>query len=244
MACDTRENKKKQRGEKSVSKGGRQKWEHEKRKEEEEEEKKKKSRGEIKKKKVTTGVNLRSRFALNFDFTIVVLAISPLAKSSLKGFRSFFFLSLLLLFFSSLQSTLPRLHFADVTLVASSPSRTTLSPFRYVHKPIPSYADSFSLAHFFFPLLFPRFFFIFCLPIFCPVSFLAHPTCPREDISPSSLDCSTAFSLLLFANTIYHRIFLFIGTIYFYLQPDRRRFFVRKSSLDIIYGQKLIQNYS
>lgn len=49
------------------------------------------------KKKVTTGVNLRSRFALNFDFTIVVLAISPLAKSSLKDFVAFF---IFFLFFS------------------------------------------------------------------------------------------------------------------------------------------------
>lgn len=68
MACDTRENKKKQRGEKSVSKGGRQKWEHEKRKEEEEEEKKKKSRGEIKKKKSYDWGQLAVTIRLEFRF--------------------------------------------------------------------------------------------------------------------------------------------------------------------------------
>lgn len=67
MACDTRENKKKQRGEKSVSKGGRQKWEHEKRKEEEEE-KKKKSRGEIKKKKSYDWGQLAVTIRLEFRF--------------------------------------------------------------------------------------------------------------------------------------------------------------------------------
>ena len=68
MACDTRENKKKQRGEKSVSKGGRQKWEHEKRKEEEEEEKKKKSRGEKKKKKSYDWGQLAVTIRLEFRF--------------------------------------------------------------------------------------------------------------------------------------------------------------------------------
>lgn len=181
------------------------------------------------KKKVTTGVNLRSRFALNFDFTIVVLAISPLAKSSLKGFRSFFY-------FFSLFFSLYNPHCHDFTspmsLVVSSPSYT-LSPFRYAHKPIPSYADSFSLAHFFFPLLLAFSSFSACQSFVPCLSSLIQPA--PERIFHLRLDsCSSAFFLLLFANTIYHRVFLFIGTIYFYLQPDKK-IFRKKISLDIIY---------
>lgn len=63
MTCDTGENKKKQRSEKSVSKGGKQKWEQKKK-----EEKKKKSRGEIKKEKSYDWGQLAVTIRLEFRF--------------------------------------------------------------------------------------------------------------------------------------------------------------------------------
>lgn len=170
---------------------------------------------------------MRSRFALNFDFTIVVLAISPLAKSSLKGFRSFFY-------FFSLFFSLYNPHCHDFTspmsLVVSSPSYT-LSPFRYAHKPIPSYADSFSLAHFFFPLLLSLFLH------FLPANLLSRVFPRSSNLPPRGYFTFVVFLRFFPSLICKHDLsscFLFIGTIYFYLQPDKK-IFRKKISLDIIY---------
>lgn len=176
------------------------------------------------KKKVTTGVNLRSRFALNFDFTIVVLAISPLAKSSLKGFRSFFY-------FFSLFFSLYNPHCHDFTspmsLVVSSPSYT-LSPFRYAHKPIPSYADSFSLAHFFFPLLLSLFLH------FLPANLLSRVFPRSSNLPPRGYFTfvSTRVPLLFsfsYLQTRFITVFFCLLEQYIFIYSQTRRFFVRKS---------------
>lgn len=167
---------------------------------------------------------MRSRFALNFDFTIVVLAISPLAKSSLKGFRSFFY-------FFSLFFSLYNPHCHDFTspmsLVVSSPSYT-LSPFRYAHKPIPSYADSFSLAHFFFPLLLSLFLHFLPANLLSRVFPRSSNLPPRGYFTFVSTRVSPLFSFS-YLQTRFITVFFCLLEQYIFIYSQTRRFFVRKS---------------
>lgn len=91
-----------------------------------------------KKGKVTRWGQLAARLAVNFDFAIVALAVSPLVKSSLKDF---------VVSFSFLACTI-RCHDLSlpISLAVSFPSRAFFLSCSYAR--FPSQADSFSLAHF------------------------------------------------------------------------------------------------